>query len=255
MVEELIFRHNLSLSNRRVTSTFITRRASSIIDLTLCSSNIFESVRRWKVNKDNLCSDHRRIEFTLEGLDCKGGLDQWALKGANWQAFQAFIKAKSERFRTHRYWTPTTLDTESIRLESDIKTSLSGACENSRPRPRPSQRWWWSDLEAQSRLVRQLHKMALKKGPDDKIWDNYKTERNKLKAMIQRAKRESWTKFTSETSNVDEMANLMKAIFRKEVKENRPPKEARWFLHKELGRHPEHVNGLFLPKINTSQGS
>ena len=78
-----------------VTPTFITRRASSIIDLTLCSSNIFESVRRWKVNKEDLCSDHRRIEFTLEGLDCKKGVDQWALKRANWQAFKAFIEAKS----------------------------------------------------------------------------------------------------------------------------------------------------------------
>ena len=140
MMEELIFRHNLSLCNRGVTSTFITRRASSIIDLTLCSSNIFESVRRWKVNKDDLCSDHRRIEFILEGLDCKRRADQWALKGANWQAFQAFIKAKSERFRTHRYWTPTTLDTESKWLESDIKTSLSRACKKLRPRPRRSQR-------------------------------------------------------------------------------------------------------------------
>ena len=91
LVEELIFRHNLSLCNRGVTPTFITRRASSIIDLTLCSSNIFKSVRRWKVNKEDLCSDHRRIEFTLEGLDCKKGVDQWALKRANWQAFKAFI--------------------------------------------------------------------------------------------------------------------------------------------------------------------
>ena len=194
LVEELIFRHNLSLCNRGVTSTFKTRRASSITDLTLCSSNIFESVRRWKVKKDDLCSDHRRIEFTLEGLDCKRGVDQWALKRANWRAFQAFIKAKRDRFRTHRYWTPTTLDTESKRLESDIKTSLSRACEKSRPRPRQSHRWWSSDLEAQRRLVRRLHKVTLKKGPDDKIWDNHKTERNKLKAMIQRAKRESWKK-------------------------------------------------------------
>ena len=66
--------------------------------------------------------------------------------------------------------------------------------------------------------MRWLHKVVLKKGPDDKIWDNYKAERKKFKAMIQRAKSESWKKFTSETSNVEEMANLMKAIFRKEVK-------------------------------------
>ena len=38
-----------------------------MIDITLCSSNIFESVRRWKVNKEDLCSDHRRIEFTFGG--------------------------------------------------------------------------------------------------------------------------------------------------------------------------------------------
>ena len=71
MVEELIFRHNLSSCNWGVTSTFVTRRASFIIDLTLCSSNIFESVRRCKVNKNDLCCDHRRIKFNLEGLDRK----------------------------------------------------------------------------------------------------------------------------------------------------------------------------------------
>ena len=138
LVEDLTFRHNLSLCNRGVTSTFVTRRASSIIHLTLCSSNIFESVRRWKVNKDDLYFDHRRIKFTLEGLECSKKADQLALKRANLQAFQAFTRA--EMFRTHRHWTPTTLDIESNRLVSDIKTSLSKVCEKSKSKPRQSQR-------------------------------------------------------------------------------------------------------------------
>ena len=61
-------------------------------------------------------------------------------------------------------------------MESDIKTSLSKACEKSRPRPRRSQRWWSRNLEDQRILARRLHKVALKKEPDDKIWVTYKTE-------------------------------------------------------------------------------
>ena len=109
-----------------------------------------------KVNKDDLYSNHGRIEFTFEGLECKKKVDQWALKRANWEAFQAFTRAKSEMFRTHRDWTPTTLDIESKRLVWDIKASLSRAWEKLKPKPRRSQRWWSKDLEAQRRTVRRL---------------------------------------------------------------------------------------------------
>ena len=98
--------------------------------------------------------------------------------------------------------------------------------------------------------------MALKKGPDDKIWDNYKPERNKLKAMIQRAKRESWKKFTSETSNVEEMANLTKAIFGKEVKKIGHLRKPDGSLTRSWGEILNMFkNGLFLPTIKTPQGS
>ena len=68
--------------------------------------------------------------------------------------------------------------------------------------------------------MRQLYNVVLKKGPDDIFLDSYKAERNKFKAMIQRTKRESWKNFISDTDGRwwREMANLTKALFRKEAK-------------------------------------
>ena len=54
MIEDMIFKYNLLISNRGVSPTFVSQRASSVIDLTLCSRNIFESIHGWKVNKEVL---------------------------------------------------------------------------------------------------------------------------------------------------------------------------------------------------------
>ena len=203
------------MCNRGVTPTFVTKRASSVIEITLCSRNIFESIHGWRVNKDVQYSDHRRIEFNLKGVDGPRKAEQWALKKANWKVFQALMKDKSEDFKPHRYWTAATLDAEAKRLGLDIKTCLRVACDRTKPKQRRSQRWWSKELETQRRKVRGLHKLVLKKGPDDTIWDNYKFERNKFKSMAQKAKRESWKKFTSDIANVNEMASLTKSVFRK----------------------------------------
>ena len=163
MMEDLIFKYNLSIRNRGVTPTFVNQRASSVIDLTLCSRNIFESIHGWKVNKEELYSDHRRIEFNLRGVVGIKKPEQWALKRANWKVFQEMMKVKSEKFKPHRYWTPITLDAESKRLTLDIRACLKTACERSKPK----KRWWSKDLETQRRRVRGLHKLVLKDRPND----------------------------------------------------------------------------------------
>ena len=127
------------------------------------------------------------------------------------------MKVRSEKFKPHRYWTPITLEVESKRLARDIRAGLETACERSKPKQRRSQRWWSKDLETQRRKVRGLHKLVLRDGPDDSIWDTYKTERNRFKSMVQKAKRESWKKFTSDTANVNEMASLTRSVFKKEA--------------------------------------
>ena len=66
MIEEFIFCYNLTISNKGRQPTFIARGANTIIDITLCSSNMIGNINKWKVDTRDQLSDHRRITFRLD---------------------------------------------------------------------------------------------------------------------------------------------------------------------------------------------
>ena len=65
LVEEFIVLHNLMVCNQGAKPTFVTSRANSIIDLTLCSRGMVGGIKKWKVSEQHQFSDHRRILFQL----------------------------------------------------------------------------------------------------------------------------------------------------------------------------------------------
>ncbi|XP_052754178.1 uncharacterized protein LOC128201404 [Galleria mellonella] len=60
-----IFSNNLTLINKGSEPTFINARSQTIIDLTLTTVGISESVCDWHVSNEISCSDHRWIRFSI----------------------------------------------------------------------------------------------------------------------------------------------------------------------------------------------
>ena len=108
-MEESIVQYGLNLVNRGSVVTFKTSRASSIIDLTICSSGLINKIHDWSVNLNYQSSDHRRLEFKLKQVGLAEGKTNFALKKADWDLFSY----KLEQITTSAHvpiWTPEILD-------------------------------------------------------------------------------------------------------------------------------------------------
>ncbi|CAG4936390.1 unnamed protein product [Colias eurytheme] len=57
---EYLFTTSLNLVNTGAEPTFVTRRCRTIIDLTLATPGIIDSINNWHVSKEASCSDHSR---------------------------------------------------------------------------------------------------------------------------------------------------------------------------------------------------
>ena len=104
MIEEFIVSNNLVVCNQGSKFTFMTTRAKSIIDLTLCSRDMVTRIRNWKVNETHHFSDHRRITFWMN-MEPTPQTRGWALKSADWGMFKQRMGERSGRFKPHNYWT------------------------------------------------------------------------------------------------------------------------------------------------------
>ena len=64
-LEDLIFTKNLIILNKGSQPTFITCRATSLIDVTMATMEAANIIREWRVHPDDFSSDHRLIEFGI----------------------------------------------------------------------------------------------------------------------------------------------------------------------------------------------
>ena len=118
-MEELTVQYGLNLVNHGSVATFITSRASSIIDLTICSYGLINKIHDWSVNLNYQSSDHRRLEFKLKQVGLAEGKISFALKKADWNLFSY----KLEQLTTSAHvqiWTPEILDQHVSRLNDNI---------------------------------------------------------------------------------------------------------------------------------------
>ncbi len=64
-LEDLIFTKNLTILIKGSQPTFITCRATSTIDVTMVTVETADIIWEWRVQPDDLFSDHRLIEFGI----------------------------------------------------------------------------------------------------------------------------------------------------------------------------------------------
>ena len=91
IVEHFIVQHNLQVLNTGTTRTFCSGVGSSIIDITLCSTDFLGLIQNWHVEKSFCFSDHRRISFTV--MNCISVPNKpFNLKKCNWIGFHVHAR-------------------------------------------------------------------------------------------------------------------------------------------------------------------
>ena len=210
MVEEFIFLHDLRVCNKGSSPTFVGRGAGTVIDITLCTRNLYDYIGRWKVDLRDHLSYHRRIIFWLD-LETPASSWSWAFKKADWGKFFTLMGVRSSNFRPHRFWTADTLDREVRLLYNDLKSCISKVCPKIRVRQKQANPWWSDDLSKQRRAVRQLQQQVMKHRDDFPLWVQYKKARNDFCSAIRKAKKRAWRSFTEDASNTDGMMKVARA--------------------------------------------
>ena len=214
LMEDFIVHHDLILVNRGTAATFDSGRATSIIDITLCTRQMASRLSDWMVLEKFAFSDHKRIRFSL-AIEPPVREKTWALKLADWGEFKSILRAVSSRRKRPYYWTPDTVDREVHLLYKDTESALSKVCPKIRAGQKYTNRWWTNDLTSQRRKARRLQKKAKDNPGDPSLWEAYKRARNDLVSSIRKAKRTCWRNFTSEASSPESMTKLTKALFKK----------------------------------------
>jgi len=95
MVEDLISTNQLQILNIGNEYTFETSRSRSIIDVTLVNNRAKHRMHSWNLDTQDSMSDHKYIEFTIDGLESSTKKFR-NIRKADWSIFKAFINARFE---------------------------------------------------------------------------------------------------------------------------------------------------------------
>ncbi|CAB4038284.1 Hypothetical predicted protein [Paramuricea clavata] len=215
LLENFIFKHHLHLLNKGFTPTFITRRASSIIDITLCSEELAPLLADWKVSQEFHFSDHRQISFTLP-LVLPVLPKIWCFKRADWSKFEKELDSLSESWSPPDSWSPNSLESEAGLLHKHLFAALGKSCPKTRPGAPRSQKypiWWTEDLSVSRCNVRRLERRA-RNSCSDADHDLFCEARREFKREIASAKRHSWQLFTSEVDSSSRLAKLSRSLLK-----------------------------------------
>ena len=143
MVEDLISTNQLQILNTGNEYTFETNRSRSIIDVTIVNDRARNRTHGWNLDTQDSMSDHKYIEFTLDGLETTARTFR-NIRKADWATFRTFINA---RFESGEPWLDPISADEADNLGKRITDLITEALDQVCPlkpgirrQPMP----WWS---------------------------------------------------------------------------------------------------------------
>ena len=215
--ENLIAQHNLTVCNTGGKHTFDAGNRKSIIDVTLSSLKISESIKSWTVHDQDYLSDHKLISFSLDfnpdGIELTRNFDK-----ANWKRFNSIL-TKCKVNNKRKIWSKETIELEVKDLMKTILHALDKVCpEHPRKCKTNNVHWWNTELHNLRKRVDNAFK-HWKRNFQDPIKekenrDSYTALKKEYFNEIRRAKAASWKKFTHECTDI---YNLNKIIQRKQL--------------------------------------
>ena len=209
ILEEFILEHSLVIKNVGCASTFITRRAESIIDITLVSEGFANKVVEWQVNREYQFSDHRRLEFNLEFQSRKTILTR-NFKNANWALFR--IHLGKNKWVPPCKWSKLDLDKEVEQYTAQIQKSLDVACPMKEIDVNSAKKLWWNNtLQRLKHKTKKLYKKYFRT-KSDLSFENFHKARKAYYDAMKQTKREAFQDFSTSIQDVKSLSKASKAL-------------------------------------------
>lgn len=205
---EFLTIESLDWANKGNKPTFVTRRRSEVLDLTLTNNFASSLPSQWRVSDEDSLSDHKYIRWSIEhGLVVKETYR--SLRKANWNTFREEIRRLAPPER--RLDTPEDLDQQTKTVEQVLTDALQVACPLRSKERRGTATWWTPKLEEMKRTSRRLLSAAEKSKSPTK-WEIYKAHHKEYNKSIRIAKTSSWRRFTEEMETLPQAARVVKAM-------------------------------------------
>ena len=207
-LEELFAEHFMTVCNTGNVPTFKTSRAQSIIDLTIMNSyaSIALNVEEWRVDTEEYSSsDHRYIHYNLGKYRPKK--DKFRnFKKADWNVL-------NEELNMHNapsiFQDGSNIDVCAQWLEDEMSTALEKCCPMTAAITRKPNPWWSPELDALSEEKKVLFKNSHK---SRSALAEYKTFCMAYNRKIDRARRDNWRTYASETTSAKDMSKLIASL-------------------------------------------
>ena len=210
VLEEFILEQNLAVMNVGHAPTFVTKRAKSIIDVTLVSDTITDKVANWNVNKEYQFSDHRRLEFEIKYKAIITVVTR-NFRKANWNIFKSFL-GKNRNWNPPCFWNKLVLDEEVDKYTHEIQKSLDVACPKRKININKAKKVWWSNnLENLKRNSKRRYKKYAK-DKSETSYDSFHKSRKEYYDAIKAAKSQAWHDFCSSIQDVKSLSKVSRSL-------------------------------------------
>lgn len=212
IVEEFIAANSMMVVNEGSAPTFVRRDQQSHLDLTLCTENMSNKIKNWKVMDEESLSDHKYISFNIEL--CHRQTDTRTVKQRKWRINEKNLK----EFRFNLI-AEMIIRQEPLKTANELTTFVQNTCEKTFTVSNGSQnqfqpKYWWNNEICEQRklcntLRRKITRFNSKRTKKvvgskhdtvsyEELNEDYKKSRIVLKKLIRLSKQKAWEKLIEE---------------------------------------------------------
>lgn len=211
ILADFIHQRGLIINNVGNEATFLTSRASSVIDITLTSPNVHNNIHNWHISNEISMSDHRWICYEVDlSIACQIGYRN--VKRTNTEMFKSLIAQCCTNLSVlGNCQSFEAFEKKAKDITEIIVACYEKSCSLRTPGLGGNTPWWSKEIEALRRKCRKFFNKARKsKAVTD--WNNFQEARRDFKKKLRQAKRESWRKFCTEINSAKETSRLNKIL-------------------------------------------
>ena len=191
--------------------TFQNYRRSEVLDVTMASLNIIDSISDWKVLDEMTFSDHKYITFIISSNLSIKPLKSRHPQKTNWDVFSKHLYFLLQREQVPHLNSVESIDTIVTKLNNCMTSAFEKACPLTRPKRKKSKPWWNNNLKNLRQVARRTNRRAFVTGLPGDI-ECAREAKIDYRNELRKSKRESWSLFCEQANGMDSMAKMNKIL-------------------------------------------
>jgi hypothetical protein len=206
-LEDFLINNSLTILNTGSIPTFDCNRGKSIIDISVVSHHIEEIAHSWRVIPEDMCSDHKCIEFELNMVPQTNFFRSY--KNVDWLIFKDTVETPFKSLPPPKMWTTETIEGQLAQFYKIIDHAIEEQAPLLKRKDKILFKWYKDELRKEKVALQRLYRKYKK---NKTAWETYLEARRKYNSNIQAAKKDSWREYVNSTADLKSAAILEKIL-------------------------------------------